>query len=524
MSVQPGTDQEAYRDAIATVDASGKRNWIYPKRQKGFFYRWRTYLSWLFLAILFILPFIKWNGEPFVLLNILERRFIIFGLHFTPQDFHLFAILMITGVVFITLFTAIWGRLFCGWVCPQTVFMEMVFRKIEYWIEGDANAQRRLNAAPWTSDKIIKKVGKQLIFIAIAILIAHTFLSYIIGIESVWEIVTKPPSQNWIGFIAMVAFTGAFYFVFSYMREQVCIAICPYGRLQGVLLDNNSISVMYDWVRGEPRGKIRKQGRAKRTFKSTEKAGKKSDCKNCPNCRDGKDGCNDKVLKKLEQALTTFEAQQKPEEIVAPKLGDCIDCKLCVQVCPTGIDIRNGTQLECVNCTLCIDACDKVMVKINRPTGLIRYDSYNGIASKKRKILTPRVIAYSSVLAALVAVNVILLTSRSSIDALLLRTPGLLYQRNDDGSLNNLYNYQLINKTNEPLPVEFRLANQEQGSIRLVGDPPIAQPDAVTKGALFIDQPDDQASNKNRNKIRVEVWSNDQHLKTITTSFIRPPN
>ena len=253
-------DTEEYRDSIATVDsASGKRLWIYPKMPKGNFYEYRKYVSYVLLAILFGLPFIKVGGEPFVLLNVLERHFIIFGVSFMPQDFYIFVLIMLTGVVFITLFTAIFGRLFCGWVCPQTIFMEMVFRRIEYWIEGDANAQRRLNKSPWTQKKLIKKISKQAIFIFISVLIAHTFLSYVIGIDAVWAIVTHSPANDWLGFFAMLAFTGVFYFVFSYMREQVCIAICPYGRLQGVLLDKNSITVIYDWIRGEPRGKIKKQ-------------------------------------------------------------------------------------------------------------------------------------------------------------------------------------------------------------------------------------------------------------------------
>ena len=283
------------------------------------------------MIILFGMPWVRVNGDPLMLFNILELRFIVFGIHFTPQDFHLFVIAMITFIVFIALFTAVFGRLFCGWVCPQTIFMEMVYRKIEYWIEGDANAQRRLNKAPWTTEKIRKKVLKQAIFFGIAVLVANTFLAYIIGTDEVIRIATEPISKNRNGFIAMLIFSGVFYFVFAWLREQVCIAICPYGRMQGVLLDKSSITVAYDWVRGEPRTKIKKG--------------------------------------------------QSPVGA-----GDCIDCNLCVKVCPTGIDIRNGTQLECVNCTACIDACDEVMEKVGRPKQLIRYDSLNGIESGKKRI------------------------------------------------------------------------------------------------------------------------------------------
>ncbi|MTB51835.1 4Fe-4S dicluster domain-containing protein [Lewinella sp. W8] len=533
-----GDEKGTYRDSIATVGDDGKRQWIYPKKPNGRFYRWRTWVSWGLLAILFGLPFIKMGGEPLVLLNVLERRFILFGLHFTPQDFHLFAILMITAVVFIILFTVIWGRLFCGWVCPQTIFMEMVFRKVEYWIEGDANAQRRLNKAPWNAEKILKKGGKQLIFILISALIAHTFWSYLIGVERVQEIVTGGPRENFGLFTAIVAFIGVFYFVFSYMREQVCIAVCPYGRLQGVLLDNNSVAVMYDWVRGEPRGKLKRQKKKKPA--ATPK--KEKECSNCANCRDGKDGCHDDVLNKMASALTQLEGTAAPkatapaatpmkvaanQEIMTleePKpLGDCIDCNLCVQVCPTGIDIRNGTQLECINCTACIDACDEVMDKIKRPRGLIRYDSHTGVEQKETKLWSPRVMAYSAVLVALIGLNIFLLTGREAVDAVLLRTPGLLYQKNEDGTLNNLYTFQLLNKTTGDLPIEFRLQDRPDGRVRLVGEPPIAKPQQVLEGALFIDLPPTKGAGA-KVKVRVEVWSGDEKLDVLKTNFIQPIN
>ncbi|MEM6877663.1 MAG: cytochrome c oxidase accessory protein CcoG [Bacteroidota bacterium] len=458
---------ENFRDHISTVDEStGKRIWVYPKLQKGFYYKRRTYVSYILLAILFGLPFIKIGGEPILLLNILERRFIIFGMIFTAQDFYIFALLMITGVVFISLFTVMWGRLFCGWVCPQTIFMEMVFRKIEYWIEGDANAQKRLNKKPWDRDKFIKKLSKQAIFLAISVLIAHTFLSYIIGWESVFALVTQPPSKDWTGFFSMVAFTLVFYGVFAYMREQVCIAVCPYGRLQGVLNGESTVNVIYDWVRGEPRGRLKRR-------KSAE-----------------------------EQSAQ----------------GDCIDCNLCVQVCPTGIDIRNGTQMECINCTACIDACNSVMEKINRDLGLIRYDSHENIEKGRSKKARPRVMAYSAVLLALLSLDVFLLTSRSDINSTIVRTPGLLYQYNDDGSLNNLYKYQLSNKTNEDLPIEFRLQEGVDGEIRVVGKDPIALPGEVTEGVLFIDQPVDEGPKR----LTIELWSEDQMVDRVRVTFVRP--
>ncbi|HMO39516.1 MAG TPA: cytochrome c oxidase accessory protein CcoG [Saprospiraceae bacterium] len=486
-------DTEAFRDSIATVDDRGKRIWIYPKKPRGRFTTWRTWLSWVLLAFLFSMPFIKVNGEPLLLFNVLERKFILFGILFTPQDFHLFVLAMLTFMVFIILFTVVFGRLFCGWVCPQTIFMELVFRKIEYWIEGDANAQRRLNAAPWTTDKMLKKASKQAIFFAIAVLVSNTFLAYIIGVDEVIRIATEPVSMHLGGFIAMILFSFAFYGVFSYLREQVCVTICPYGRLQGVLLDRNSIVIAYDFVRGEPRGKIRKE-------KNTNPiAAIRSDVAH---------SATDTAIAESEKGLTL------------QPLGDCIDCKLCVQVCPTGIDIREGTQMECVNCTACIDACDEVMDKVERPRGLIRYDSYNGIVEKRKKIFTPRVIAYTAVLTVLLVVNIVLLGGRSPVQGLLLRTPGMLFQEVDETYISNLYNYEVINKTNQAIPFEFRLVNAE-GRIRVVGSLPVAEGGSVTKGALFIDL--DRNSLKDRKTdVHVALISDGKVVKKLKTSFLGP--
>jgi cytochrome c oxidase accessory protein FixG len=330
-------------------------------------------------------------------------------------------------------------------------------------------------------------VSKQAIFFAIAVLIANTFLSYIIGVEEVLRIVQEPITQNWQGFTAMILFSGAFYFVFSYMREQVCIAVCPYGRLQGVMLDKNSIVIAYDHVRGEPRGKIRKNKK-----------------------------------KKPSTAATAQAAATTPESAIdmLPPLGDCIDCKLCVQVCPTGIDIRDGTQLECVNCTACIDACDEVMDKIDRPRGLIRYDSDNGITQGTKKLFTPRVIGYTIVLGILLAVNAFLLTSRTNVEVLILRTPGMLYQEVDDTYLSNLYNYQIINKTKKEFPVELRLAN-DNGRIRIIGEIPNTKAADVIEGAFFIEM-DRNVLEDRSTPLTIEVYSEDKLIDRVKTNFLGP--
>lgn len=489
-------EDEVYRDHLATVDQSGKRIWIFPKMPKGRFYDYRKYLSYVLLLVLFGLPFIKVGGKPFMLFNIPETKFILFGIYFAPQDFHLFVIAMLIGMVFIVLFTVIFGRLFCGWVCPQTIFMEMVFRRIEYWIEGDANAQRRLAKAPWTTDKYVKKITKQLIFIAISVVIAHTFLSYIIGVEQVWQIITDPIGEHWQGFIAMVAFTAIFYGVFSVMREQVCTTICPYGRLQGVLLDENSLAVAYDFERGEPRGKLSRAKKAKAQPSCS------TDCSAAATARQ----------------LAEAELAAK---IAAEAKGDCIDCGLCVQVCPTGIDIRNGTQMECVNCTACMDACDEVMTKIDKPLGLVRIDSYNGIVNKKHSLWNTRVAAYSVVLVALLGLESFLFASRSSVEVLFLRTPGMLYQDNDDGYISNLYNYQLINKTELESVVRFESDDLEGILFETIGNPPATKENQVTEGAVFIKIPRDQLQGR-KTDLTIKIYVDDNVVDESETTFLGP--
>ncbi|MGB3779478.1 MAG: cytochrome c oxidase accessory protein CcoG [Tunicatimonas sp.] len=461
-------DQPSFRDTLSTVDAQGKRVWVYPKKPKGKFYNARTWVSVTLLAVLFSGPFVRINGEPLLLLNVLERKFVIFGQVFWPQDFYLFGLAMIILVVFIILFTAVYGRLFCGWVCPQTIFMEMVFRKIEYWIEGDYTAQRALDRRAWDQDKVVKKTSKHLIFFALSFLIANTFLAYIIGSEALIEIVTDPPGEHLAGLGAILVFTGAFYVVFSRLREQVCISICPYGRLQGVLLDRQSTVVAYDYQRGEPRGKFRKK-----------------------------------------------------EDRATVGKGDCIDCHQCVQVCPTGIDIRNGTQLECVNCTACIDACDDIMDKVNLPKGLIRYASEAGIAEGKEKHWTPRNIAYSVVLVLLTGAMVTLLALRTDVETSILRTPGMMYQEQGNNQISNLYNIKIINKTNEGLPIHLELMG-ESGELRMVGEDNLfVERQGVAQGAIFLVFDRDDLHQMST-KVKVGVYSGDELMEKVTTSFLGP--
>ncbi len=457
--------EESFRDHLATVTKEGKRQWIYPKKPSGRFYNARTIVSIFLILFLVIAPFVKVNGHPFLLFDFPNRNFILFSIPFGPHDFHLFALAIIALAVFIILFTVIFGRVFCGWACPQTLFMEMVFRKIEYWIEGDFKEQKKLNQAPWTSNKIFKKTVKQIIFFAIAFFISNIFLSYIIGIDELTKIITAPPSKHLTGFISMLLFSGVFYWVFSYFREQACTIVCPYGRLQGVLLDQDSIVIAYDNVRGEPRGKLKKNA-------------------------------------------------------ARENQGDCIDCYLCVDVCPTGIDIRNGIQLECVNCSACIDACDAVMDKINRPRGLIRYDSLRGIEKKEKFHFTPRMALYSTILVVILSVLSYLLLTRSDFSINILRTPGLLFQAQPNDKFSNIYDLNIINKTFNPAPIELKIKDAE-GELKLLGDEINLKPQEKHDSKFLLILPKSSISKMNT-PITISVYSNKKLLKEVKTSFLGP--
>lgn len=458
-------EHQEFRNHLATVTKEGKRKWIYPKKPFGRFHNARVIVSIFLLAFLIIVPFIKVNGQPFILLDFPNRKFILFSVLFGPHDFILLAIGLVTFVVFIILFTVIFGRIFCGWVCPQTVFMEMVFRKIEYWIEGDAREQIKLKTSPWTLKKVFKKGAKQIIFFGISFFISNIFLSYIIGMDKLIDIVTDPPSQHLGGLLAITIFSGVFYFVFSYFREQACTIVCPYGRLQGVLLDQDSLVIAYDYKRGEPRAKLKKD----------------------------EDFSN---------------------------RGDCIDCHLCVDVCPTGIDIRNGIQLECVNCTACIDACDFVMDKINRPRGLVRYASLKNIENKAKFKFTPRMTLYSVILIILLTVFTVLLINRSDYSITILRTRGTIFQEQPNNKISNLYDLNIVNKTFNPAKLELKV-RELNADILLLGGDLSFNPQEIKeiKFMLITDKSNIKTMN---NPVQIDVLLEGKLIKTIKTSFLGP--
>ncbi|MCL1663689.1 cytochrome c oxidase accessory protein CcoG [Elizabethkingia ursingii] len=430
-------EAETFRDSVGTMDNTGKRKWVFPRKPKGKYTNYRNIVSTLLLIVFFVLPFLKINGNPVLKFNILDREFFIFGQPFYPQDFFILTIGAITGLIFITLFTVVFGRIFCGWICPQTIFMESVFRKIEYLIEGDRNKQIRLDSQPWNSEKIWKRGLKWSIFILISLIISHLMFSYIVGYERVFAIMKEGPVKNYDNFLVMILFSAAFYFVFAWFREQVCTLVCPYGRLQGVLIDKKTINVFYDFKRGENRSKWR-----------------------------------------------------KGEDRKAAGKGDCIDCGQCVVVCPTGIDIRNGQQLECINCTACIDACDEVMEKVGLPKGLIRYASEDEIEKGEKFKFTTRMKAYAAVLLLLVVGSSFIILNRSAVEGKFIKPAGSTYYVKDSRTI-NVYNYTLLNKSNEDKVVTIKIISPQNGEIEVIGgvNKIIMKRDVSTKGTINISFP-----------------------------------
>ncbi len=462
-------EAETFRDSVGTMDNTGKRKWVFPRKPKGKYTNYRNIVSVILLIILFAIPFIKINGNPFLMINIIDRQFFIIGQPFYPQDFFILALGAIASLVFIILFTVVFGRIFCGWICPQTIFLEMIFRKIEYAIEGDRNKQIRLDQQPWNSEKIWKRGLKWSIFLLISLIITHFMFMYIVGYEEVFRIMKEGPFARPTNFLVMIMFTAAFYFVFAWFREQVCTLVCPYGRLQGVLIDKETINVFYDYQRGENRSKWR-----------------------------------------------------KGEDRAAAGKGDCIDCHQCVVVCPTGIDIRNGQQLECINCTACIDACDEVMEKVGLPKGLIRYASINQIEKKESFKFTNRMKASTVILALLMVFLGFLLNNRGTMEAKFLKPPGSTFFVRD-GQITNTYNYTFLNKSNKTMTVTIKVLEPKNGAVSISGGNKIVlKRDAMQKGTINVSFPEKQITHSKEN-VTIGVYDmNGELLDSFQTYFEGP--
>ncbi|MFN7948052.1 MAG: cytochrome c oxidase accessory protein CcoG [Blastocatellia bacterium] len=467
----PTNEPDSYRNLTASLRKDGQRKWIFPKKPSGRFYTARTIVSWFLLAFLFGAPLVRVDGHPFMMLNIIERKFILFGMIFFPQDFYLVVLAVLMLLVSVFLFTAVFGRVWCGWLCPQTVFMEMVFRKIEYLIEGDARQQRQLDEGPMTPARLFRKVLKLGIFYALSFFIANTFLAWIIGVDELRKIVTAPPTHHLTGFIAINIFTFLFFGVFAWFREQACVVVCPYGRYQSALVDANTIVVAYDFKRGEPRGK-----------------------------------------------LVRIEKRLKENEPL-PQRGDCVDCKQCVEVCPTGIDIRNGIQLECVNCTACIDACNTVMDKIKKPRGLIRFTSLTAIREGHPHWLTLRVMSYAAVWVLITAIFLFFFFKRPMTEVLVLRQPGTIAQQQANGDYINFYVLQIVNKHNYDVPVEVKLISPQQGTITMLNEMSPVPAISEKGGRFMLLLPKAEIASAAMN-VKFGIYSNGQLLSEVETRFL----
>jgi len=378
------------RETLTSVNDDGSRYIIHPSDTSGLFTTWRRIIALALIGLYAALPWIQIGGYPAVHLDTDAMRFHFFGLTFLSHDIWL-GFFLITGLGFGLFYaTALFGRIWCGWACPQTVFLEHVYRRVERWIEGDAPKRRQLDRAPWRATRMAKRGIKHAIFIVVSIAIAHLFMAYFVSVPKLWDMMRHSPGENWSVFLFVFVYSGLLYFNFAFFREQLCIVICPYGRLQSALIDDHSVVIGYDEKRGEPRGKATQSG-----------------------------------------------------------IGDCIDCNRCVQVCPTGIDIRQGLQMECVGCANCIDACDEIMEKVNRPKGLIRYGSLQSLEGKKTKWIRPRTIAYTVLMLIGALVLSLSIGSLSSASLTVWRLGGPPYYI-DDSYIRNQYMFRLTNRKNQP--------------------------------------------------------------------------
>lgn len=454
----PRTSRELVRDRLATTDASGNRVYLYPADYKGAFRTLRTQVQAVLILFFLLLPWLRIDGHPAVLLNIPDRKFAVFGIQFWAHDAPML-FFVFGGVAIALLFiTAIWGRLWCGWACPQTVFIDGVFRRIERLIEGDGFTRRKRDQGPMTADKVWRKIAKWGLFVLATLIITHSFLAYFVGTEKLLNMVTRPPFENMTSFLVMAVCSVIILFDFGWFREQFCTIACPYGRFQSVTMDSRSLIVGYDAARGEPRS-----GSA--SLMGPAGAGPAS-------------------------AVATA-----PGVAAAPasaKKGDCVNCYRCVQVCPTGVDIRRGVQLECIACTACVDACDEVMTRLGKPTGLIRYTSEVELAGQPRK-LGIRPLLYGMALSAIFIGLVITLDTRKMIEWTFIRAINTPYQVtthpvSGKEEIVNHFRVDLANQSFNPMKIVITAPEEYADRITVVSaDLPMKlEPGTQRRANLFI--------------------------------------
>lgn len=462
---------------LSTLNADGSRRWLRPKPSRGRFWRRRRAVAWLLIALFALLPHLKINGRPAVLLDVARREFSLFGGVFYPTDTVLLALFVVGVFLTIFLLTALFGRVWCGWGCPQTVYMEFVFRPIERFFDGEPGRTRRRGA--WRTP------AKYAAFVLVSMFLAHVFLAYFVGIDELARWVRRSPAEHPASFLIMASVTALMMFDFCFFREQTCIVACPYGRFQSVLLDRRSLIVSYDPKRGEPRGK------AKRAATGV------------PLPVVGANGTG------------------------APRTnGDCVDCFKCVTTCPTGIDIRNGLQMECIHCTQCIDACDEVMDKIGRPRGLIRYSSQAAIEGERGRLLRPRVVIYPVILAGLLVALGMVVASKDRAEVTVIRAGGGLpyFRATEHGEewIGTRVKIRVRNRTPEPVSYTFGIANVEGGLISGAEDGLSAEPFALASAEVVLLLPPEAFGPRGHLDVAITVAGSDGFEEEATYSLVGP--
>ncbi|MFW5973595.1 MAG: cytochrome c oxidase accessory protein CcoG [Bacteroidota bacterium] len=439
MATDPAQILDSPEAVLSTLTREGKRRWMYPTPSKGRYYWPRLIVGWVLISLFVALPLVRINGSPAILLDLIQWEFHLFGATFYPTDTFLLMLLMLATAIGIIAVSALLGRVWCGWACPQTVYMEFLYRPIERWIEGSEHTRKRRDENRWTFDRSWRKAAKFSVFLIVSLVLAHSFVAYFVGWDRLLHWMTQPPTEQWGYFLFMAITTGLVLFDFGYFREQMCTITCPYARFQSVLLDPDSLIVSYDPGRGEPRARRSK-----------------------------------KVLRDEEAGIVESR-------------GDCIDCFACVRTCPTGIDIRDGLQMECIACTACIDACDAIMDRIEKPRGLIRYTSEHGLDGKRTRLLRPRTAVYSALLLIIAGAFVAATSSRATFDVDLGRAAGAPFVELPDGEIANRLRFRVRNQGREHVSFEVTTVSPEMAEVRLVGVPPIELgPEQMTRIEAWI--------------------------------------
>jgi cytochrome c oxidase accessory protein FixG len=450
------------QEPASSLHRDGRRNFVHPADVQGRFDRLRRIVFTVLIAILLGLPLLRIGGRPAIWLDVAHRRFYVFYEELNAQDFWL-ASFLVTGVFFaLTVITTLWGRIFCGYACPHTVFLEGLYRPIERFFEGPRNERMRRNAGPASLEKIARKAAKHAIFVLLSLFIAHALLSYFVSLPALYAMVTSPPAEHQAAFAWVMSGSALLYLHFAFFREQLCLVVCPYGRLQSALVDDDTLVIGYDAARGEPRGK----------------------------------------------------ASEKDK-------GDCVACNRCVVVCPTGIDIRNGLQIECVGCAACVDACDEVMTKVGRAPGLIRYDSSKGFAGEPRRFFRPRVFLYVALGALGLLVATLAFRSRVPFEATMRRAAGAPYMVTEDEVLNPL-RLHLVNKLDAPQTIRIIIEAPDGVNVEL-GDREITlEPHQARHVPLIARAPHGHLRRGDELRLRIAPAAGDDDERVVRAPLLSP--